>query len=191
MFGHHRHNHESDERRFMRSPFDFEHGRHGGRHRHFGRWMRGRVLDSGDLRFIILNLVAEKPRHGYEIMKAIEDQLGGIYSPSPGVVYPNLTLLEEMGYISVTPVGNKKEYGITPEGSAYLKAHKAEADAAMARLREASRAYGNGPAPEIVRAMQNLRMALTVRIGKGSLTVEQVRSITSVLDRAASDIERV
>jgi len=189
MFGRHGCGREPSEGRFMRSPFDFDRGRHGGRHGHFGRWMRGRILDSGDLRFIILSLVAEKPRHGYEIIKAIEDQLGGVYSPSPGVVYPNLTLLEEMGYISVTPVGNKKEYGITPEGLAYLKANKADADAAMSRLSEASSAYGSGPAPEIIRAMQNLRMALTVRVGKGSLSAEQVRSITAVLDRAASDIE--
>jgi DNA-binding PadR family transcriptional regulator len=150
----------------------------------------GRPLDSGDLRYIILKLVAEKPRHGYEIIKAIEDQLGGAYSPSPGVIYPTLTLLEELGYVAVTPVGTKKEYAITAEGSAFLDANRAAADAAGARLAEASRMYGSGPAPEILRAMYNVKLALAVRLGKGPLTSEQIGAITAVLDRAAAEIER-
>ena len=70
------------------------HGRHG----HGGRSGLGRFFAHGDLRLVILHLIAEKPRHGYEIIKAIEEQVGGAYSPSPGVIYPTLTLLEEIGY---------------------------------------------------------------------------------------------
>jgi DNA-binding PadR family transcriptional regulator len=163
-----------------------------GRHRHFGRrgLRHGRPFDHGDLRYIILKLIAEKPRHGYEIIKAIEAQLGGMYSPSPGVVYPTLTLLEELGYVAVTPVGSKKQYAITAEGSAFLEHNRAVADAVFARLAEASRAYGRGPAPEILRAVHNLRLALCVRLGKGPLTEAQIVAITAALDRAASDIER-
>src|SRR5919197_3006402 len=106
------------------------------RPRHFGgRGLRhGRPFDHGDLRYIILKLITEKPRHGYEIIKAIEAQLGGMYSPSPGVVYPTLTLLEDLGYIAGTPVGSKKEYTITAEGSAFLDHNRAVVEAVFARL---------------------------------------------------------
>jgi DNA-binding PadR family transcriptional regulator len=150
----------------------------------------GRPFDQGDLRYIILQLIADKPRHGYEIMKAIEEQLGGMYSPSPGVVYPTLTLLEELGYVAVTPVGSKKEYAITAEGRAFLEDNRAVVDAIFARMTAAGRAYGSGPAPEIRRAMHNLKLALAVRLGKGPLTAAQVSAITATLDRTAAEIER-
>ena len=91
----------------------------GGRmHRHFGLFgARRRFFGQGDVRLIILKLIGEKPSHGYEIIKAIEDRLGGAYSPSPGIVYPALTLLEEQGLIRVeTTDGPRKLYAITPEG---------------------------------------------------------------------------
>jgi DNA-binding PadR family transcriptional regulator len=162
------------------------------RHRHFGgRGLRhGRPFDHGDLRYIILRLIAEKPRHGYEIIKAIEEQLSGMYSPSPGVVYPTLTLLEDLGYVAVAPVGSKKEYTITAEGSTFLDNNRAVVDAVFARMAEASRAYGSGPAPEILRAMHNLQLALSVRLSKGPLTEAQIGAITAALDRAAAEIER-
>src|SRR5215467_14735560 len=102
---------------------------------HFGGRDRrhGRPFDHGDLRYIILKLITEKPRHGYEIIKEIEEQLGGMYSPSPGVIYPTLTLLEELGYVAVTPVGSKKQYTLTAEGSAFLEHNRAVAAAICAR----------------------------------------------------------
>jgi DNA-binding PadR family transcriptional regulator len=156
-----------------------------------GRGLRhGRPFDHGDLRYVILQLIAERPRHGYEIIKAIEERLGGMYSPSPGVVYPTLTLLEELGYIAGTPVGSKKEYAITAEGSAFLDDNRAVVDAVFARMAEAGRAYGGGPAPEILRALHNLQFALSVRLSKGPLTAAQIGAITATLDRAAAEIER-
>src|SRR5690242_19960708 len=99
MFRHH-HHHTRDREAHARGEFGFHHGRHGG----LGGRMRGRraerVFDQGDLRYVILKLISEAPRHGYEIIKAIEEQVGGAYSPSPGVIYPTLTLLEELGYIA-------------------------------------------------------------------------------------------
>src|ERR1051326_5989369 len=87
----------------------------GGRHRMRGGWRGGRVFDHGDLRLLILQLIAEKPRHGYELIKAIEEQLGGSYSPSPGVIYPTLTMLEELGYagLAANQDSGKKLYEIT------------------------------------------------------------------------------
>jgi len=107
------------------------------------------------------------------------------------VIYPTLTLLEELGYVAVTPVGSKKQYTITAEGAAFLEHNRAVADAVHARMAAASRAYGSGPAPEILRAMHNLKLALSVRLGKGPLTEAQISAITAALDRAASEIERL
>jgi len=136
-------------------------------------------------------MIAEKPRHGYELIKAIEDQLGGSYSPSPGVVYPTLTMLEELGYATVAPTeGGKKLYTVTAEGTAHLDANRNAVEGVFARMREVGAAYGGGPAPQILRAMENLRMALRLRMGRGPLTDEQVRAITTALDGAATQVER-
>jgi DNA-binding PadR family transcriptional regulator len=175
------------DRRHAHGPFGFS----GRLHRHLGRGMRpGRIFDHGDLRFIVLQLISERPRHGYEVIKDIEEQLGGVYSPSPGVVYPTLTLLEELGYVTATQEGTKKLYAITGEGTAFLAANRVTVDAVFARLAEARRAYGGGPAPEILRAAQNLRVALSLRLRKGPLSEEQVRAVSAALDRAAGEIER-
>jgi len=99
------------------------HGRHGGRgDMGGGDMMRaGRMLAQGDLRLLALALIAEQPRHGYEIIKVLEDKTGGWYAPSPGVVYPTLTYLEEAGYVTAQADGAKKLYTITTEGRAYLE----------------------------------------------------------------------
>ncbi|HTT74970.1 MAG TPA: PadR family transcriptional regulator [Candidatus Binataceae bacterium] len=120
-------------------------GRFAGRASFLGRfadgWMGGpgmraaRVLASGDLRLIILALLNEKPRHGYEIIKALEDHSSGIYTPSPGMVYPALTYLEEMGHAAVAETdSNKKLYRITEAGAAYLAEHRRSADETLEGL---------------------------------------------------------
>ena len=89
----------------------------------------GRVFGHGGLRLVLLRLIADKPRHGYELIKAIEERLGGSYSPSPGVVYPTLTLLEEMGHVTVSAEGGgRKLHTITDAGREHLDAHRAEVD---------------------------------------------------------------
>jgi DNA-binding PadR family transcriptional regulator len=110
---------------------------HGGGPRHFGfgGGMRtARMLASGDLQLLILRLLSEKPRHGYEIIKAIEEHSSGVYTPSPGMVYPALTYLEEMGYATATADGTKKLFNITPEGAAHLEQRRAVADEIWNRL---------------------------------------------------------
>jgi DNA-binding PadR family transcriptional regulator len=180
--------------RHSRGPFGFGGGRFGSRHHHHGGGRRGplgRVFDHGDLRHVLLQLIAEKPSHGYELIKAIEEKFGGAYSPSPGVVYPTLTHLEELGYLrSESGGGTKKLYSITEEGAQFLAANKALVDAIFTRMAEASRSSGGGPAPEIRRAMQNLEMALSIRLGRGPLDPAQVRTITEALDRVAGEVER-
>lgn len=94
----------------------------------------GRKLGSGELQLLILSLLAEKPCHGYELIKALEERSGGFYAPSPGMVYPALTYLEELGYATVQPEGAKKLYTITDEGRAHLGQNRATADAILAQL---------------------------------------------------------
>jgi DNA-binding PadR family transcriptional regulator len=178
------------EHRHARGAFTIGGGRFGGHHRGGGRM--GRVFEHGDLRYVLLQFVAEKPRYGYELIKTIEDRFGGMYSPSPGVVYPTLTLLEELGHVSAEGGGGTKRlYSVTEEGSKFLDANRATVDRIFNRMAEASRAIGGGPAPEIRRAVGNLEMALSIRLGKGPLDPAQVQAITQALDRAAAEIERV
>jgi DNA-binding PadR family transcriptional regulator len=150
----------------------------------------GRPLEQGDLRWLALDLIAAQPRHGYEIIKAIADALNGQYSPSPGAVYPMLTLLEETGLIASEEHGAKKLYKLTDAGRAEIEANKPAIEAARGRLYRAHSRFGGAPAPELMRAMDNLRAALHVRLSRGSLSPEALAAITSAIDRAASDIER-
>jgi len=174
-------------RRFAREEFGFR----GGFFRRHGGGRSGRMFEQGDLRFVILHLLSEKPRHGYEVIKALEEQFSGMYSPSPGVIYPTLTLLEELGYASASAEeGGKKRYAITPEGTAFLAANQSMLDQVLGRLAEATRAFAGGTAPEVRRAVHNLRHALVLRLGKGALKPEQVQRITEILDNAAQAIER-
>lgn len=171
---------------------------HGHRHeRMFGRGFGGprgpgrpgRPLGQGDLRWLVLDLIAAQPRHGYEIIKAIEDALNGHYTPSPGVIYPTLTLLEETGLISGEAQGAKKLYSLTEEGRAEVQSHSAEIRAVYERLAEARARFGGAPPPELFRAMDNLRAALQVRLAKGELSPEALRALTAAIDRAAAEIE--
>jgi DNA-binding PadR family transcriptional regulator len=165
---------------------DEEDGGWPGRGRHGGRGF-GRPFDHGELRLVILALVAEKPRHGYEIIKAIEDRFGGSYSPSPGVVYPTLTMLEELGHATVEESAGKKRYTVTEQGRAYLEANRMPAEAAMGRM---GHHEGHGPALQLVRAMHNLKLALRLRQRRGPMSQEQLQAIVAALDNAASAIER-
>jgi len=169
---------------------------HRGMHRGFGRGHHdhhhrrggGRIFDHGDLRWVVLGLLAEKPRYGYDIIKELESRVGGEYSPSPGVVYPTLTLLEEMGLATVgEQTGNRKLYTLTSEGIAQHELNKPLIDSIMARIGGERR----GPPPAVVRALENLTMAARMRVRGQPLTDEQARAIADALDRAAREIEEI
>src|ERR1700758_5276664 len=175
----HRHSHSDHGRRFGRAEYSQD-GHQLGHHRR-GRQGRGgglgRFFAHGDLRLVILHLIAEKPRHGYEIIKEIEEQVAGAYSPSPGVIYPTLTHLEELGYVTVsTGDGAKKLHEITAEGRAFLDANRRAVDALLARMAETSRTHGGGTAPQILRAMENLKLALRLRLSPVAPDPRLVRS---------------
>jgi DNA-binding PadR family transcriptional regulator len=94
----------------------------------------GRMLASGDLRLIALFFIEQQPRHGYDLIKAIEEKTGGIYVPSPGVIYPALTFLEEAGYVTSTAEANKRLYTITEDGKTHLSDNRAAVEATLAHL---------------------------------------------------------
>ena len=149
-----------------------------------------RMFEQGSLRLVILHLLQDKPRHGYEVIKAIEVLVGGDYSPSPGVIYPTLTLLEELGYAAVEAEnGGKKLYRVTAEGVDFLDQNKEALDIVLQRLEIRQRASGT-EAPELRRAIQNFKMALHTRLGKGELDQQQLHAIIDIIDRAAVAIER-
>ncbi len=151
----------------------------------------GRLFEHGDLRVVILHLIAGKPRHGYEIIKAIEDMAGGAYSPSPGAIYPALTLLEDQGYASVAPgEGTKRLYAVTEAGEAYLTVNRPALDALLARAARLGAMQQSRFSPQVLRATENLRTALRLRLSSGPLSEEQTRAVAEILDRAANEIER-
>jgi DNA-binding PadR family transcriptional regulator len=152
------------------------------------------MFDYGGLRLVMLAMIAEQPRHGYEFIKLIEEQSGGSYSPSPGVIYPTLAWLDDMGYARVTESeAGRKQYAITPEGESFLAANRAQADALRARLSAAAEdgggRRGHAPSP-VVRAMENLKTAMRLRLKQGALDDKAADAIAAALDTAAQAVER-
>ena len=187
MFGHYRHGrHHGRHQEGRHAHGGFERGERGGR---FGRGARlGRFFDHGDLRLVILQLVAEKPRHGYEIIKAVEDLAGGAYTPSPGVIYPTLTLLEELGQVQGTEVGARKSYATTEAGAAHLKENQTGLNELLARIAAAQpREVPAG----VIRAMENLRTALRLKAQAREMSADIFRKIADVLDETARRIEEL
>ncbi|MDM0011886.1 PadR family transcriptional regulator [Variovorax sp. J22P168] len=155
----------------------------------------GRIFGHGGLRFVLLQLIANKPSHGYELIKAIEERLGGRYSPSPGIVYPTLTLLEELGCVSVDQPdgGGRKRYTVTPVGQEFLAANRAATDEMMARMDGGVDGAGPraGRPPQVVRAIENLKLAMRLRLAGSPLTEQQAHEFAAVLDSAAQQLERI
>lgn len=173
--------------------FDFEidnDGRGGGRGGPRGRSRR--MFESGQLRLVLLKLIAEQPRHGYDLIRAIEELTGGEYAPSPGVVYPTLTLLQDMGLIEeAAGDGARKPFQITEAGTAHLEENQEEVDELTARLSDLAPREGSNAGPAIGRAVKNLMTALKHRVGRDGLNDDLLHEIAAILDEAAQRIERI
>jgi len=149
-----------------------------------------RLFEHGDLRRVLLALVAKKPSHGYELIKAIEEASSGLYVPSPGVIYPTLTLLEEQDFLEAVATGNgRKSYQITEAGKVELAQHQAAVDVIFARLAGAARPRGGNLAEEISDAMHRLRSVLRANFMRGDLSGEHVARVNAALVKAADSIE--
>jgi DNA-binding PadR family transcriptional regulator len=160
----------------------------------------GRKLASGDLQVVLLALLADQPSHGYELIKALEERSGGFYTPSPGMIYPALTWLEEVGYASVSADGAKKLYTITDAGREYLQKNRESADATLSGFEHIGRKMGRvreifssddgdderaGGSKELWQARHELKAALRE---KRNAAAEEISRITAILKRAAAEI---
>jgi DNA-binding PadR family transcriptional regulator len=165
-------------------------GRHGG-----GRGERGerrRMFDGGELRLVLLKLIADEPRHGYDLIRHIEKLTGGSYAPSPGVIYPTLTMLDDMGLIEAQQSdGAKKLFAITDAGRAELEANSEIVDAALARLTAVGEETQRTDSASVRRAMGNLRQVLMNRLGDRDLDNAALHDIVALIDEAAQKIERL
>jgi len=152
----------------------------------------GRFFDHGDLRFVVLKLIADKPSHGYELIKAIETAAGGAYTPSPGVVYPTLTLLADMDLIAEQPgEGSRKLFAITEAGTAHLAEHEAGVAEVMEKLAHLARKAERNDAAPVRRALQNMRVAIQHRLEKEGADSQTMFDVAALIDEAASKIERL
>ena len=151
----------------------------------------GRVFGKGDLKYVILDLLKERPAHGYELIRALEERFRGFYSPSPGSVYPTLQLLEDMGYVSANQQDGKKVYSITEEGCRFLEENRRSVEDIWGRA-------GEGWDPEIAaeiremgREVRGLGRMFGGEMRAGRVGREKLRRIREVISRAAREIEAI
>lgn len=174
---------------FKRGPVEFgwhveRGGREGGRSR--------RMFDGGELRLVLLKLIADEPRHGYDLIREIETLTGGAYAPSPGVVYPTLTMLDDMGLIeAAASEGAKKAFAITDAGRTELSENAEQVEALIARLTAIGAQRDKADARSIRRAMGNLREVLIGRLNAGEVDEDTVHRIVALIDETAQKIERL
>lgn len=157
-----------------------------------GPFRRGRVFEQGDLKYVILRLLAEKPRHGYEIIKELEERFSGAYAPSAGTVYPTLALLEDLGYASVMPEeGGKKVYSITPEGTKYLEDNKGAVEDIFERISDFGSSILSESMMEVNRAFGRVVRATYTTVPWQSGDKSIAADIKRILDKAAAEIEEL
>ena len=191
---------------------------HGHGRRHRGRSGRGdnpfrvgKMLGDGDLRLIVLALLAEQSRHGYDIIKALEEHSSGFYSPSPGIVYPTLTFLEEAGYASAATEGNKNVFTISKSGHTHLDANRDLVDAVLSEIAKVGRKMADARAafddndqpsgtsssesdrdiprviPEVNKARRALKQAMAEKLGGSP---DEQRRVAGILSTAAEAIRK-
>lgn len=173
--------HQSDHR-------ENEHDTHHREHHRSGR--RGRLFESGRMKLLVLHLIQQNPKHGYEIIKEISELVGDGYTPSAGTIYPTLTSLEEMSCISLLDA-ERKQYQVTEYGETYLKDQQEMLTALLEKLRIRREIHNNDQLIEIHRAMENLKTALRLKLNIADLQQEQIYKIAEKIDQVAIAIGRL
>ena len=149
------------------------------------------MFDGSELRLVLLKLIADEPRHGYELIKAVEELTGGAYAPSPGMVYPALTMLADMELIAEqASETTRKRYAITEAGRAYLQQEAEAVQRILGRLAASATIAQGRQHPQLARAVQNLRTALHLKLAQGPLSESTLQAMAEVLDHAAITLER-
>ena len=162
-------------------------GLFGGARAPFGRrWAGRRIFDHGALRLVVLGLIAEEPRHGYEIIKLMKDRFQGSYSPSPGSIYPILAQLAEAGMVEAQTIGARKLFALTDEGRAYLAAQRPQLEAIRAQLEQTAAPIGRS---DLGATIVEFRRTLFSRMRRGELNGAQAERLRDILERARREIE--
>lgn len=175
---------------WRRGPFEVSWEISGGRGD--GRQRRRRMFDGDELRLILLALIGDTPRHGYDLIREIEERTGGAYVPSPGVVYPTLTMLADMGQIEERESeGARKLYGITAAGAEHLKENVEQVALLMGRLAELGNMRERTDGGPVRRAMGNLKTVLRERVTREEADAETLHQVAAIIDEAAQRIERL
>ena len=170
---------------------DFGFGAWGGRERKGPRRFRWNPLERGDLKFVILRLISDKPMHGYEVMQALEEESGGGYKPSPGSVYPTLQMLEDEGLLRCREEEGKKTYEITEEGRAYLEEHEDVVEKIFDRVGAFANGFFGKDTRELTAVFSRLAQTCFEGTFSGRLDGEAIGKMTEILDRARGEIEDV
>lgn len=173
---------------FAFDPFKFE----ARFNRGSGNWGRRRrqMFESGEVKFVILRLLREKPRHGYDIIKALEERLGGCYTPSAGTVYPTLQLLVDQGYVRSEEQDGKKVYHITPEGEQFLDDNRDTLDDIFDRVRDTVRDFAGGRMGDLNQAFAKLSATTFKRAWRWGPDHPAMPKVIEILRQATADIER-
>lgn len=153
---------------------------------------RARMFRRGELRLVLLHLIAEEPRHGYDLIKQIEELTGGHYAPSPGIVYPALTLMAEMDLVDEeTDKDGKKVYSITKSGSAKLADEEKYVAQILGRLEGVSKMDEASDGASIRRAVHNLKSSIRIRLADEEKSSDKILDVAAIIDEAAGKIERL
>jgi len=148
------------------------------------------MFEQGDLKLVILRLLEEKPRHGYEIIKELEGRFGGAYSPSPGTVYPTLTMLEDLGFARVVPEeGGKKIYEITDQGRSHLAEHSSAVNDIFDRISRFVEGFVDAPMRDVNQSFKRMARATYTTATSHISDKEMLARIKDVLDKAAAEID--
>jgi DNA-binding PadR family transcriptional regulator len=157
-----------------------------------GKRGRRRVFDAGELRLVLLKLIADQPRHGYDLIRAVEEMTHGTYAPSPGVVYPTLTMLQDMGLIEEAKgEGARKAFQVTKDGKEHLAENEEQVDALLERLKDLGSDQRKAGGAPIRRSVGNLLSALWHRATREDTDEGTMHKIAAILDEAAQKIEQL
>ena len=165
--------------------FRWPEGEHGPRRR------RQQVFESGEVKYVILRLLREKPRHGYEIIKALEERMGGCYTPSPGTIYPTLQLLEDQGLVRAVESEGKRVFHITPEGEAFLDQHRDLIDDIFERIRDTVRGFSGGQMVALNQAFAKLAATTYRQAWRSGPDDPMVGRMAEVLRQTVAEIEKL
>jgi len=157
---------------------------------HHGR--RGRLFEAGRMKLLVLHLIQQSPKHGYEIIKEISDLVGGGYSPSAGTIYPTLNWLEDMSFVTVENTeSDRKQYHITQIGTEHLQQQQGVTQELLEKLQTRREIHNNDQLLDIHRAIENLKTSLRLKLKAQDFSPEQVRQIAEKIDQAAVEITRL